>query len=51
MNEKLKLAENLKTQEILKKSFKNHSNPITKNLIAFTNSKIGDKFSIKDLLR
>lgn len=51
MNEKLKVVENLVTEETLKKSFKNHSNPISKNLIRFTNSKIGEKFSIKDLLR
>lgn len=27
------------------------SNPIYKNLMKFHNSKIGDKFSVKDLLR
>ena len=29
----------------------NQTNPIYKNLIKFHNSKIGDKFSVKDLLR
>ena len=29
----------------------NQTNPIYKNLMKFHNSKIGDKFSVKDLLR
>ncbi len=51
MNEKLKLVENVKTTDNLKKLFKNQSNPIQRNLISFVNAKIGEKFSIKDLLR
>ncbi|MCQ2789011.1 MAG: hypothetical protein MJ229_01400 [bacterium] len=29
----------------------NQSNPIKKNMMNFVNSKIGDKFSVNDLLR
>lgn len=34
-----------------KVSYPNQTNPIYKNLATFNNAKIGDKFSIKDLLR
>lgn len=51
MNEKLKLIEKVKFSDNLKKLFKNHSNPIQRNLISFVNAKIGEKFSLKDLLR
>ena len=49
MNEKLKLIEKVKSSDNLKKLFKNQSNPIQRNLISF--AKIGEKFSLKDLLR
>lgn len=32
-------------------SYPNQTNPIYKNLAKFVNAKIGDKWSIKDLLR
>jgi hypothetical protein len=51
MDNKLKLIENLNTEEKLKKNFKNHTNPITKRLVSFTNKNLEEKFSIKDLLR
>lgn len=51
MNEKLKLIEKVKSSDNLKKLFKNQSNPIQRNLISFVNAKIGEKFSLKDLLR
>ena len=51
MDEKLKIVEKVEKTQNLKNSFKNHSNPIQKNLISFVNAKIGERFSIKDLLR
>ncbi len=43
----------LTEQETVKPSvtYPNHTNPIYKKMISFHNEKIGDKWSIKDLLR
>jgi len=60
MDEKRKLKVIEKTQEVLdvveeqvkpKISHPNQSNPIYNKLAKFCNEKIGEKFSIKDLLR
>lgn len=61
MDEKRKLTVIERTEEKLdsavketvkpKISYTNQTNPIFKNLAKFTNEKIGDKWSIKDLLR
>lgn len=51
----LKVLDRVETE--LKKEFKpqishpNQTNPILRKLANFTNAKIGDKWSIKDLLR
>lgn len=61
MDEKIKLKVIEKTQDALddvvkeqtkpKFSHPNQTNPILKKLMNFKNSKIGNKFSVKDLLR
>ena len=60
MNEKkrlLKVIDRIETElqkpveEDVKIQRTNHTNPIYKKLAMFRNTKIGDKFSIKDLFR
>lgn len=47
--------EEMKVDEVIEKlpkiSHPNQTNPIYKNMAKFANEKIGEKFSIKDLLR
>ena len=43
--------ETIEEKIISKPKYPNQTNPIFKNLAKFTNAKIGDKWSINDLLR
>ncbi len=49
--EELKQVEETVSKQSSGFAHPNQSNPIKKNLMKFTNSKIGDKFSVNDLLR
>ncbi|RAI15637.1 MAG: hypothetical protein DKM22_03370 [Candidatus Melainabacteria bacterium] len=51
MDGKLKTITNNNVKVEKRVTINHHSNPIVKNLVNFSNSKVGEKFSIKDLLR